>query len=59
MRTLLIVLLVAWAAIALIGFILEAVVWLAVIGIALFFLTVLYWVVKGKSAKRRRSAGTA
>lgn len=54
MKALLIFLLIAWLVIAVIGFVLEAVVWLAVIGIVLFVLTVLYWIFKAKSASRRR-----
>ena len=54
MKALLIFLLIAWLVIAVIGFVLEAVAWLAVIGIVLFVLTVLYWIFKAKSASRRR-----
>lgn len=59
MKTLLIVLLVAWLAIAVIGFVLEALLWLAVIGLVLFALTVLYWVFKARSARRKRAASAS
>lgn len=58
MKTLLIILLVAWLVIAVVGFVVEALLWLAVIGLVLFALTVLYWVFKARSSRRKRAAGT-
>jgi len=55
MKGLLIFLLIAWLVIAVLGFVLEALLWLAVIGIVLFVLTVLYWIFKARSASRRRN----
>ncbi|MDN4472143.1 hypothetical protein [Demequina zhanjiangensis] len=59
MRTLLVVLLVLFLAIAIVGFVVEALLWLAGIGILLFALTVVYWVVKAKMARRRSEAAEA
>lgn len=55
MTTLLIFLLVAWLVIAVVGFVVEALLWLAVIGLVLFALTVLYWVFKARGARKKRS----
>lgn len=58
MKTLLIVLLVAWLVIAVVGFVVEALLWLAVIGLVLFVLTTLYWWFKARSARRKRNTRT-
>ena len=42
MWTIIIILLIAWLALAVIGFLVEALLWLAFIGIALFAITVAY-----------------
>lgn len=59
MKTLLIVLLVAWAAIAVIGFVVEALLWLAAVGIVLFAGTVLFWWARGKMSKRGDAGAAA
>lgn len=53
MKVFLIVLLIAAIALGLIGFIIEALFWLAVIGLALFLLTVLYWWFKFRSSRSK------
>ena len=51
MKTLLIVLLVLWLAVAVLGFVLEALLWLAALGLILFALTALYWYVRVKRSR--------
>lgn len=59
MRTLLIILLVAWLAMAVLGFVLEAVLWLAVIGLILFAVTVLYWVFRARGSRSKSTTPQA
>ncbi|MFW2512423.1 hypothetical protein ACNI3K_01445 [Demequina sp. SO4-13] len=54
MKTLIIALLVLWLLLAVVGFVVEALLWLAFIGLILFAATAVYWWVKNK-----RSRGSA
>lgn len=51
MKTLIIVLLLIWAAVAIIGFFLEAVLWLGLIGLILFAATAIYWWLRAKKSR--------
>lgn len=51
MKTLIIVLLIAFAAIAVIGFVVEALLWLALIGLILFAVTSIYWWLRAKKSR--------
>ncbi len=55
MKNLLIFLLVLWLVVAVIGFVIETLVWLAVIGLVLFALTTIYWFVRGKKSRGSRA----
>ncbi len=52
MKITLSILLVLFLALALVGFLVKALLWLAGVGIVLFALTVVYWVVKAKMSHR-------
>ncbi len=52
-------LLVLFLALALVGFFVKALLWLAGVGIVLFALTVTYWVVRGKMHQRDSEAAKA
>lgn len=56
MKNLLIFLLIVWLAVAVIGFVLEALLWLAVIGLVLFALTAIYWWFKFKKSRKTDTA---
>lgn len=56
MRGLLIFLLIVWLVIAVIGFVLDVVKWLAIVGLVLFVLTLLYWVFKARRSRNKRTA---
>ena len=58
MKILLIVLLVAAVAFGIIGFLIEALLWLAALGLVLFLVTAAYWWFKFRSS-RSKDAGTA
>lgn len=51
MKNLLIFLLIAWLVLSVIGFVVEALLWLAFIGLILFVLTAIYWWVRAKRSK--------
>ncbi len=52
MRILLIVLAVVFLAFAIVGFLVKALLWLAVLGLILFAATVAYWVIRAKLSHR-------
>ncbi|MFN3866014.1 MAG: hypothetical protein ACK4MD_04785 [Demequina sp.] len=51
MKTLIIVLLIAWAVLAVVGFVVEALLWLAFLGLALFAATAIYGFIKNKASR--------
>jgi len=51
MKTLIVVLLVVWAAIAVIGFVVKALLWLALIGVVLFVGTIAFWKIRSKMSQ--------
>lgn len=51
MTTLIIVLLIAFAVLAVVGFVVEALLWLAVVALVLFAATVIYGFIKNKAKK--------
>lgn len=53
MKIFLIILLIAAIALGLIGFLIEALFWLAVIGLVLFLVTALYWWFKFRSSRSK------
>lgn len=53
MGTILVILLVAWLALSVLGFVLEGLLWLAVIGIILFLGTAVFGFLRGRSAGAR------
>lgn len=50
MKTLLIALLIVFLAVAVVGFVVKALLWLAVVGLILFVLTAIYWWVRAKQS---------
>ncbi|MFW7415550.1 hypothetical protein [Demequina sp. SO4-18] len=55
MKTLIIVLLIAFAVLAVVGFVVEALLWLAVIALILFAATVVYGFIKNKASRSKGS----
>lgn len=55
MKILLIVLLIAAVALGVIGFLIEALLWLAALGLVLFLVTAAYWWLKVRSSRSRRA----
>lgn len=53
MWILLIILLLAWAGLAVLGFVVKGLVWLAVLGIVLFLATVVIGMLRGIAAKKK------
>ena len=51
MRTLLVILLVAWLAVAVVGFVIKGLLWLAIIGIVLFLITGIVGMVRSRASK--------
>ncbi|MFS0893856.1 hypothetical protein [Microbacterium sp. 179-I 3D3 NHS] len=51
MWTVLVILLVAWAALSVVGFVIDGLVWLAIIGIALFVATLAFGVLRHRNPK--------
>lgn len=51
MWTVLIILLVAWAVLAIVGFAFHGLLWLAIIGIVLFVGTIAFGIVRGRVAR--------
>ncbi|MFP3786618.1 hypothetical protein, partial [Burkholderia sp. SIMBA_024] len=51
MWTVLIILLVAWAIVAVVGFAIEGLLWIAIIGIILFVGTILFGVIRNRTPK--------
>lgn len=56
MWTVLVILLVAWAVLSIVGFALEGLLWLGVIGIVLFVGTVIFGLVRQSAARAKRQA---
>lgn len=54
MWTVLVILLVAWAVLAIVGFALEGLLWLGVIGIVLFLGTVVFGLLRQRAAGAKR-----
>lgn len=51
MWILLVILLVAWAGLAVFGFVLKGLLWLAVIGVVLFLVTLVIGILRARAAK--------
>lgn len=51
MWTVLIILLVAWAILAIVGFAFEGLLWLAIIGIVLFVGTIIFGLIRNRAAR--------
>ena len=51
MWTVLIILLVAWAIVAVVGFAIEGLLWIAIIGIILFVGTILFGIIRNRTPK--------
>lgn len=56
MWTVLVILLVVWAVLSIVGFALEGLLWLGVIGIVLFVGTVIFGLVRRSAARAKRQA---
>lgn len=56
MWTVLVILLVVWAVLTIVGFALEGLLWLGVIGIVLFVGTVIFGLVRQGAARAKRKA---
>jgi len=54
MWTVLVILLVAWVVLSIIGFVLEGLLWLALIGIVLFIGTLIFGLVRQRAARAKR-----
>lgn len=52
MWTFIVILLIVWAGLAVIGFVVEALLWLAFIGVALFVITLIYAFVRRRMFNR-------
>ncbi|MGM1016213.1 MAG: hypothetical protein ACQEW8_01575 [Actinomycetota bacterium] len=52
MWTLLIILLIVWAALSILGFVVKGLLWLALIGIVLFLATVAYGMIKQRLSRK-------
>lgn len=53
MWILLIFLLLAWAALAVLGFVVKGLIWLAIIGVVLFLATVVVGTLRGRAATKK------
>ncbi|SDE32888.1 hypothetical protein [Glycomyces harbinensis] len=53
MLTVILILLVAWAILAIVGFALEGLLWLAIIGVVLFVGTVIFGFIRRKASSSR------
>lgn len=56
MWTVLVILLVVWAVLSIVGFALEGLLWLGVIGIVLFVGTVIFGIVRNRAGRAKRQA---
>lgn len=52
MWTILIILLIVWAALSILGFVVKGLLWLALIGIVLFLATVAYGMIKQRLSRK-------
>lgn len=56
MWTVLVILLVVWAVLSIVGFALEGLLWLGVIGIVLFVGTVIFGILRNRAGRAKRQA---
>jgi hypothetical protein len=56
MWTVLVILLVAWAILTIVGFALEGLLWLGVIGIVLFVGTIIFGILRNRAGRAKRQA---